>query len=130
HAHRQGFGPRCGDEHRHAHLIEALNERQCHPLARPGMISGRVTRTSTAQPEAPSDTAACSSERSPAAPDASVRRKAKGSTMTTCARPRPRKLLASPISEKKRRKAIPSTTCGIIRGDINNAVSASRPQKA
>ena len=34
-----------------------------------------------------------------------------------------------PIVEKKRRKATPSTMCGIISGDSRNAEIASRPVK-
>ena len=35
----------------------------------------------------------------------------------------------TPIAVKKRRKAMPSTTCGIISGERNSAARASRPRK-
>ena len=53
-----------------------------------------------------------------------------GSTTTMWASTRPRKVPPSPIWVKKRRKAMPSTTCGIISGDMKSAVIASRPRKS
>ena len=61
--------------------------------------------------------------------DASVRRSANGKTITRCDSTRPVKVPPRPIWVKKRRKAMPSTTCGIISGERNSAASASRPRK-
>ncbi len=41
----------------------------------------------------------------------------------------PVKVPEMPIWVKKRRKAMPSTTCGTISGDMNSVVIASRPGK-
>ena len=106
-----------------------LMKASAQPLARPGTISGRVTRFSTVHSDAPSETAACSIARSRPTAEASVRRSAKGSTITMCDSTRPVKVPPSPIWVKKRRKAMPSTMCGIISGDMNSAVIASRPRK-
>ena len=100
-----------------------------HPLMTPGRISGKVTRRNKVQPPAPSETAAISIERSMPVAAASVSRSANGNTTTTCATSNPVKLPPMPIAVKKRRKAMPSTTCGIISGDRNNAARASRPLK-
>ena len=106
-----------------------LMKASAQPLARPGSTSGRVMRFSTTHSEAPSDTAACSMARSRPIAEASVSRSANGSTITMCASTRPTKVPPSPIWVKNRRKAMPSTTCGIISGDMNSAVIASRPRK-
>ena len=106
-----------------------LMKASAQPLTRPGRISGRVMRRNTVQSEAPSEIAACSIARSMPTAEASVSRSAKGSTITMCASTRPMKVPPSPISVKKRRKAMPSTTCGIISGDMKSAVIASRPRK-
>ena len=86
-------------------------------------------RRSTTHSEAPSDTAACSMARSRPMAEASVRRSAKGNTITICASTRPTKVPPNPIWVKKRRKAMPSTMCGIISGDMKSVVIASRPGK-
>ncbi len=106
-----------------------LMKASAQPLARPGRTSGKVMRFSTTHSVAPSDTAACSMARSSPIAEARVRRRAKGSTITICDRTRPVKVPPSPICVKKRRKAMPSTTCGIISGDMKSAVTASRPGK-
>ena len=103
---------------------------KAHPLTAPGSSSGSVTRRATVAADPPRETAACSMLRSIPVAAASVRRRAKGRTMTTWANNKPRKVLPSPTSEKKRRKAIPSTTWGIISGDSSRAASAARPAKS
>ena len=66
-----------------------LMKASAQPLIRPGSTSGRVMRRSTVPSEAPSEIAACSIERSSPTAEASVRRSAKGSTITICASTRP-----------------------------------------
>ena len=48
--------------------------------------------------------------------------------MTRCAMRSAGKVPLNPVCVKKRRKAIPSTTCGIIKGDRKSADRASRPR--
>ena len=106
-----------------------LMKASAQPLTSPGNTSGRVIRRRTTLSEAPSDTAACSIERSRPTAEASVSLSAKGITTTMCDSTRPTKVPPSPICVKKRRKAIPNTRCGIMSGDMNSAVTASRPGK-
>ena len=106
-----------------------LMKASTQPPATPGNTSGNVMRLSTVACPAPNDTAACSMARSSPTAAATVRRSAKGSTITMCASTSQMKLPPSPISVKKRSNATPSTTCGMISGDMNSAVIASRPRK-
>jgi hypothetical protein len=99
------------------------------PLMTPGRINGSVTRRNSVQPPAPSETAAISTERSMPVAAANVRRSANGNTMMTCAMISAAKLPPRPADVKKRRKAMPSTTCGIISGERKRAARASRPLK-
>ena len=93
----------------------------------PGRISGSVTRRNIVNGLAPSETAARSIARSSPIEAASTSLKANGITITMCDRTRPRNVPPIPISVKKRRNAMPSTTGGIISGDIKSASTASRP---
>src|ERR1043165_1493888 len=97
------------------------------PETTPGSIRGNVTRRNTANGLAPSETAACSTARSSPVEAASTSLRANGITITMWDRTSPRNVPPSPITVKKRRKAKPSTTGGIISGDMNSASTAARP---
>ena len=99
------------------------------PLITPGSTRGNTTRRKATQLDAPSDSAARSSAGSMPVAEASTSRNAYGMMRMTCAITSPKYVPTRPTVVKNFRKARPSTTCGIISGDMKNASSASRPGK-